>query len=138
MDPIKKVNSREELKALREKYRDNVIMRLVSDDQKTRTEIYVAVGNCGIEAGARDTLKAIFDEVNAARLEKVSVIVSDCSKGCDDSDAPKIDGLFLCGHDRMVDVVYPGEEPVRYKDVDAAKAKEIVGTIAKRLEGQHA
>ncbi|MCL2604851.1 MAG: hypothetical protein FWD90_10270 [Defluviitaleaceae bacterium] len=134
-----KVNSREELKALREKYRDNVVMRLVSDDQKTRTEIYVAIGNCGMESGARDTLKAIFDEVNAARLEKVSVIVSDCSKGCDDADAPKVDGLFLCGHDRMVDVYFPGEEqPLRYKDVDAAKAKEIVSGIAVRLEAAHA
>jgi NADP-reducing hydrogenase subunit HndB len=133
-----KVNSREELKALREKYRDNVIMRLVSDNQQTRTEVYVTVGKCGLEAGARDTLKAIFDEVNAARLEQVSVIVMDCSGGCDDANAEKIDGNFACGHDRSVDVVFPGKAPIRHMNVDAAKAKEIVNGIAAGLEAAHA
>ncbi|MCL2204741.1 MAG: hypothetical protein FWB88_12470 [Defluviitaleaceae bacterium] len=133
-----KVNSREELKALREKYRDNVIMRLVSDNAASRVEILCVVGKCGTEAGARDIMKVIFDEVNAARLEKVSVLVADCSYGCDNADAPKIDGNFACGSDKVVDVVFPGEAPVRHMKVDAAKAKEIVRGIAARLEGQHA
>ena len=131
-----KVNSREELKNLRDKYKDNVIMRLVSDDAKTRTEILVYVGKCGIEAGARDTLKVIFDEVNAKRLEKVSVLVADCTYGCDNADAPKIEGRFACGHERTVDVVYPGAQPERHFNVDAAKAKEIVSGVAARLEGK--
>jgi NADP-reducing hydrogenase subunit HndB len=125
-----KINSREDLKALREKYRDNVIMRLVSDNAETRTEIYVTVGKCGIEAGARDIMKIIFDEVNNARLEKVSVLVADCSYGCDNADAVKIDGNFACGSDCTVDVVYPGKEPKRYTKVDAAKAREIVKEVA--------
>jgi NADP-reducing hydrogenase subunit HndB len=135
-----KVESREALAGLRKKYRDNVIMRLVSDNQKTRTEVYVAIGDCGLEAGARDTLKAVFDEVNAARLEKVSVIAMDCDRGCKcDGAGPKPEGVFACGHDRTVDVVYPGAEaPERHMNVDAAKAKEIVGGIAARLEGQNA
>ena len=127
---MSKINSREELKALREKYRDNVIMRLVSDDAATRTEIRCTVGKCGIEAGARDIMKIIFDEVNAARLEHVSVLVQDCSYGCDNADAVKIDGNFACGHDCVVDVVYPGKEPKRFMKVDATKAKEIVKEVA--------
>ena len=125
-----KINSREELKNLRDKYRDNVIMRLVSDDAGNRTEIRCTVGKCGIEAGARDIMKLIFEEVNAARLENVSVLVQDCSYGCDNADAIKIDGNFACGHDCVVDVVYPGKEPKRFTKVDAAKAKEIVKEVA--------
>jgi len=127
---MSKINSREELKTLREKYRDNVIMRLVSDDAATRTEIRCTVGKCGIDAGARDIMKLIFDEVNAARLEHVSVLVQDCSYGCDNDDAPKIDGRFNCGHECVVDVVYPGNELKRFYNVDAAKAKEIVKEVA--------
>lgn len=133
-----KVNSREELKALREKYRDNIIMRLVSDNAENRTEIRVAVGKCGIEAGARGIMKLIFDEVNLHRLEKVSVLVSDCSHGCDNAEAEKIGGNFACGHDCTVDVAFPGEAPVRHTKVDAGKAKEIVAQVAARLEGQRA
>jgi hypothetical protein len=133
-----KVTSREEFKTLREKYRDNVLMRLVSDKAGERTEIRCIVGKCGIEAGARDIMKVIFNEVNAQRLEKVSVLVEDCSYGCDNADAVKINGSFACGHDCTVDVAYPGEEPQRYMKVDAAKAKEIVGAVAVRLEAQRA
>jgi len=133
-----KVNSRAELKTLREKYRDNVIMRLVSDNAADRVEILVYVGKCGIEKGARNFVKLFFDEVNAKRLEKVSVLVADCSYGCDNADAVKIDGNFACGSDLMADVVFPGEAPARYKGLDEAKVKEIVGGIAKRLEVAHA
>ena len=125
-----KINSWDELKTLRNKYRDNVIMRLVSDNAGTRTEIRCTIGKCGIDAGARDIMKIIFDEVNAARLEQVSVLVQDCSYGCDNADAVKVDGNFACGHDCVVDVVYPGKEPKRYMNVDAAKAKEIVKEVA--------
>jgi NADP-reducing hydrogenase subunit HndB len=133
---MKKIGSREDLKTLREKYKDNVIMRLVSDDAANRVEVLCYVGKCGIEAGARDTMKAVFDEVNAKRLEKVSVLVADCSNGCDNPDAPKIDGKFACGSDRAVDVIFPGSTPERHSNVDAAKAKEIVSGIAARLEGK--
>ena len=133
-----KVNSREELTALRQKYKDNVIMRLVSDNAQTRVEILVYIGKCGIEAGARTVLKNVFDEVNAARLEKVSVLVADCSYGCDNADAPKIDGNFACGSDHVVDVIFPGQPAERHMKVDAAKAKEIVCGIAARLEGKNA
>ena len=107
-----KINNREDLKALREKYRGNVIMRLVSDDPKSRTEVNVGMADCGIKAGARDTLKVLFDEVNNAKLEKVSVIAVDC--------------MGSCGDEPVVEIVEPGKSPIRYKKVDANVAKEIV------------
>ena len=61
-----KIKSRDELTALREKYRDHVIMRLVSDEPEKRTEVLVAMAECGTRAGARNILKILFDEVNNA------------------------------------------------------------------------
>lgn len=121
-----KIKSREDLQALRDKYRGNVIMRLVSDNAESRTEVTVGMADCGIKNGARDTLKVLFDEVNNAKLENVSVIAVDC--------------MGSCGDEPMVQVVIPGKPPVRYKKVDAAAAKEIVsqhlvgGNIVTKLE----
>jgi len=113
-----KIKSREDLKNLREKYRGNVIMRLVSDNAETRTEVTVGMADCGINAGARDTLKVLFDEVNNAKLETVSVMAVDCMGSCKDEPT--------------VQVAIPGQPVVRYKKVDATLAKEIV---AKHLVG---
>jgi len=107
-----KITSREDLVALKSKYRDHVLMRLLSYDSLNRTEITVTMGECGLKNGARDTLKTLFDEVNNAKLEDVSVIAVDCASSC--ADEP------------IVNVTFPGKEPVTYKNVDSAKAKEII------------
>jgi len=107
-----KIKSREDLNALRGKYRDDVIMRLISYDSSHRTEVLVGMADCGIAAGARDTLKVLFNEVNNARLDDVSVIAVDC--------------LGSCGDEPMVKITAPGKPTVCYKKVDAALAKEIV------------
>jgi len=109
---MKKVTSREDLNALKAKYRDSVLMRLLSYDSLNRTEVTVTMGDCGLKNGAKDTLKALFDEVNNARLEDVSVIAVDCTGSC--ADEP------------IVKLTFPGKEPVTFKNVDAVKAKEIV------------
>jgi len=112
------IKSREDLNNLRNKYRDEVIMRLISYDSSNRTEVTVGMADCGIAAGSRDTLKALFDEVNNARLEDVSVIAVDCMGSCDDEP--------------VVQIATPGKPTIRYKKVDVALAKEIV---AKHLVG---
>ncbi|MCL2404184.1 MAG: (2Fe-2S) ferredoxin domain-containing protein [Defluviitaleaceae bacterium] len=112
------IKSREDLMNLRNKYRDDVIMRLISYDSSNRTEVMVGMADCGIAAGARDTLKVLFDEVNNARLEDVSVIAVDCMGNCD--------------NEPIVQISTPGKPVIRYKKVDTALAKEIV---AKHLVG---
>ena len=111
-----KVNSWDALKELRTKYRDNVIMRLVSDNAATRKEIYVSIGDCGFEKGARDILTAFFDEVNAQRLEDVSVIAADC--------------FGECGEETYVKVTIPGKSELNYKNVDKGRVPEIVKEVA--------
>ena len=112
-----KIKSRDELAALREKYRDHVIMRLVSDEPEKRTEVNVAMAECGVRAGARNILKIMFDEVNNERLDNVSVIAVDCMSNC--RNVPTAD-------EPIVEIVVPGEKKVRYKKVTPALAKEIV------------
>jgi len=107
-----KIKSREDLMTLRGKYRDDVVMRLISYDSSNRTEVMVGMADCGIAAGARDTLKALFDEVNNARLDDVSVIAVDC--------------MGSCGDEPVVQITAPGKPTIRYKKVDTALAKEIV------------
>jgi len=112
---MSKIKSHDDLKALQSKYRGNVLMRLLTDESfDDRVEVNVAVGQCGINNGARDVLKTIFDEVNNAGLDKVSVIAVDCTEGCKDGT--------------VVEIKKPGKEPVKHTKVDCAKAKEIVAT----------
>ena len=106
------IKSREDLTALRNKYRDEVIMRLISYDSSGRTEVTVGMADCGMAAGARDTLLALFNEVNNARLEDVSVIAVDCMGNCD--------------NEPIVKITAPGKPTICYKKVDTALAKEIV------------
>ena len=107
-----KVNSRQELSELREKFKGNTLMRIISDESENRTEINVAMATCGIKAGARDILKVIFDEVNKERLEDVSVLAVDCMGQCD------------C--EPMVEVLVPGKSSIVYQNVTSELAKEIV------------
>jgi len=109
---MKKVKSREDLHALREQYRNDVLMRLLSYDSLNRTEVTVGMADCGIKAGAKETLKVLFDEVNNARMEDVSVFAVDC--------------FGNCGDEPIVKVAFPNKPPVVYKKVDATVAKEIV------------
>jgi len=116
-----KIKSRDDLMNLRNKYRDDVIMRLISYDSSERTEVLVGMADCGMAAGARDTLKTLFDEVNAARLEDVSVIAVDC--------------MGDCNNEPMVKIVTPGKPDISFNKVDVALAKEIV---SKHLVGGRA
>jgi len=107
-----KVNSREDLMALKSQYRNHVLTRLLSYDSLNRTEVTVTMGECGMTNGAKETLKTLFDEVNKAKIDDVSVIATDCA---DD-----------CGNEPIVKLMFPGKEPLVFNNVDAAKAKEIV------------
>ena len=111
--PIRgKIKSRKELAELKEQFRGIVLMRLVSDEPEKRIEVNVAMAECGIRSGARDILNLLFSEVTSAKLENVSVMAVDCMGKCD--------------VEPTVEVKFPGQDPVRYKSVDEAVAREIV------------
>ena len=117
MSEIKKIKSRAELAALREKHRDSVLMRIVSDEPEKRTEVLVAMAECGTRVGARAVLTEFFEQANAARLDNVSVIAVDCMGKCQDEPT--------------VEIKEPGKPGVVYRKVTPALAKEIVDSHLK-------
>ena len=112
---MSKITKHADLKALQAKYRGNVMMRLLTDESfDDRVEVNVSIGDAGLKNGARDVLNTFFEEVNNAGLDKVSVIA--------------VDSTEECASGTTVEIVKPGQAPVKYAGVDCARAKEIVAS----------
>ena len=97
-----------ELKAIKEKMKDKVVIR----EGGEAVRVVVGMATCGIAAGARPVLSALVEEVEALGLSgKVSVSQTGC--------------IGICQYEPVVEVFEAGKEKVTYVKVDAAKAKEI-------------
>jgi len=79
---------------------------------KFSARVVVAMGTCGIAAGAREVMAAILDELDKRGITDVSVTQSGC-KG-------------LCEQEPTVDVI-KNDQTVTYGYVDSDKARQIVG-----------
>ena len=98
-----------ELKAIKEKMKDKVVLR----EGTAQIRVVVGMATCGIEAGARPVLNALVDLVNQNGLsDKVTVSQTGC--------------IGLCQYEPIVEVFEAGKEKVTYVKVDADKAKRIV------------
>jgi NADP-reducing hydrogenase subunit HndB len=102
------MKSREELKAIRERAKAALAVR----ESGAGPRIVVAMGTCGIAAGAREVMSALLDDL-AERGLAVTVSQTGC-KG-------------LCDAEPMVEVHMPESPVVTYGRVDAAAAHRIVG-----------
>jgi NADP-reducing hydrogenase subunit HndB len=96
----------QDLKAIREK-----TLRQVRPDEGYR--IVVGMATCGIAAGARPVLEACADEVKKLGLTGASVRQTGC--------------IGLCHLEPIVEVYAPGTEKVTYVNMDADKARRVVG-----------
>jgi len=102
------MKSLEELKAIRDRMQNKVILREGSAEKR----IVVGMATCGIAAGARPVLNTFVEEI-ANRGLTGSVEVS--QTGC----------IGMCRFEPIVEV-FEGDERVTYVLIDPAKAKEIV------------
>lgn len=102
------MKSLEELRKLREESLHRVDIRKSDND----TRILVAMGTCGISAGARTVLMALVEEVKKQNLVDVAVMQTGHPDSCD--LAP------------MFEVYRKGEEKVTYVHMDAEKAKKVI------------
>lgn len=107
------IKSLEELKALRDKHRTDLISR-DAEGNEAKTRITVGMATCGIASGSRDTINAIIDEVKNQGLSNVTVVQSGC--------------MGLCYAEPTVEIREPNKEPIIYGKVDSEKAREIVRT----------
>lgn len=105
---VSKIKSLEDLMKIKEKAVKDLQLR----DTNTRGKITVAMGTCGIAAGAKDTLKAIVDALNDLNITDISVVQSGC--------------MGLCEVEPTVEVRLLDREPIVYGHVTPESARRIV------------
>lgn len=98
-----------ELAAIREKMKNNVVLR----EGSGQTRIVVGMATCGIAAGARPVLNAFVEAVNEAGL---SGTVTVSQTGC----------IGICQYEPVVEVFEAGKDKVTYVKMTAEKAKRVV------------
>ena len=103
------MKSLEELKAIRAKMKDKVVLREGSSQKR----VVVGMATCGIAAGARPVLNAFVEEVNREGLAG-SVTVS--QTGC----------IGICQFEPVVEVFEAGKEKTTYVKMTPEKAARVV------------
>lgn len=102
------MKSLEELKRIKEETLKAMDLRQAKD----RGKIVVAMGTCGIAAGAKDTLMAVIEELDKAGIHDVQVVQSGC--------------MGLCDREPTIEVSMKDQPSIIYGDVDDANARRIV------------
>jgi NADP-reducing hydrogenase subunit HndB len=98
----------EDLKKIKEEARQKMTLR--SGDARARVVVHMST--CGIAAGAREVLDAFLRDAEARHLTDLLVTTSSCAG--------------LCSREPMATVEIAGQAPVKYVDLDPAKAGRIV------------
>ena len=113
------IKSLEELKALRDKHKNDVDIRN-NMDEENRIRMAVGMATCGIASGSRDTINALVEEVKKQQLGNVSVVQTGC--------------LGYCYAEPVVEVSMPGKAPVLYGNINAQRARELIERHVKNGE----
>ncbi|MEA1883897.1 MAG: (2Fe-2S) ferredoxin domain-containing protein [Thermotogota bacterium] len=103
-----KIKSLDELMKIKEKAVKEIHMR----DTDKKGKIVVAMGTCGIAAGAKETLQAVVNELEKNGIDDVSVVQSGC--------------MGLCDVEPTVEVVMEGSDPIIYGHVSPEQVTRIV------------
>jgi len=102
------VKSLDDLKKIREE----ALKKQQLKETTGKTEIIVGMGTVGIAAGARETLKAILDEIETENLSDIVV--------------RQTGNIGLDSFEPIVQVILPGQEKVTYGKVSPDMAKRIM------------
>ena len=103
-----------ELVEIRERVRSGMFIR---NDHHKGIKVVVAMGECGIAAGARDVLSAITREISRKGL-KAQVTLSGCRGDC--------------ASEPMVEVHVPGKNKTAYTNMTPQQASEVIRKLAKK------
>ncbi|MBR4123097.1 MAG: (2Fe-2S) ferredoxin domain-containing protein [Clostridia bacterium] len=98
-----------ELKAIKEKMKDKVVLR----EGSANIRIVVGMATCGIAAGARPVLNTLVEAINEGGLSDKATVTQ---TGC----------IGLCQYEPIVEVFEADKEKVTYVKMDADKAKRVV------------
>ena len=97
----------EDLDKIAERMRHQTMLR----DGAGRAKVTVHMGTCGISAGARKIMSALLALVQDKQVQDVILTTSGCAG--------------LCSREPMMTVELKDEAPVKYVDLDEAKAGKI-------------
>ena len=97
----------EDLKRIRENTKKSMALR----EEGATVKITVHMGECGIDAGARDVMRALLDEIAQSGRTDIRVMNAGC--------------LEMCDCEPIVEVSIQGQEPVLYQHMDREKAKQV-------------
>ncbi|MDQ7794348.1 MAG: (2Fe-2S) ferredoxin domain-containing protein [bacterium] len=102
------MKSLEELNRIRQQAREALKVR--EGEQPNR--IVVAMGTCGIAAGAREVMTAILEELAKRSLGDVTVTQTGC--------------MGLCEHEPLVTVERSGQPAVTYGNITAERVRRVI------------
>lgn len=102
------IKSLEELKRVREEALQKKKMKAAPGN----VQVIVAMGTCGIAAGARDTMKRVLSFIEANNLSGVTVTQTGC--------------IGMCEQEPIVQVVVGDQPKVMYGKVNAEVAEQIM------------
>ncbi len=102
------IKSLEELKRVREEALQKKQMKAVAGN----VQVIVAMGTCGIAAGARDTMKSVLNFIEANNLSGISVTQTGC--------------MGMCEQEPILQVVIGENSKVTYGKVNAEVAAQIM------------
>lgn len=116
---MKKLNSVEELFALRDKTKSQVKVRVQGENISNIVAVTVFMGNGGFKDGAKEIFNYFFDAFSAQGIEKAAVMQGDIAE----SEGPN----------PLVRVCVPGREPMLFSHVTPKKADEIIEKYIKNF-----
>ncbi len=102
------VKSLEDLKRLKEA----ALKKRQAMSTSGRAQVVVAMGTCGIAAGARETMKAILDQIEADQLSGIVVTQTGC--------------MGKCEWEAIVEVAVGNEPKVAYGKINPERARQIM------------
>jgi len=94
-----------------EKIREDMARAMSLRGGAAQAKVTVHMGTCGIAAGARKIMSALMALLEQKNLPGIILTTSGCAG--------------LCSREPMITVERKGEAPVKYVDLDEAKARKI-------------
>jgi NADP-reducing hydrogenase subunit HndB len=103
-----------EMKSLEElkKIKERALQRRKMSGEGARARVIVAMGTCGIAAGARETMTAILGEIEKREISDVVVTQTGC--------------IGLCEYEPIVQVQVGEENPVTYGKINPARVSTLI------------
>ncbi|MBN1874873.1 MAG: (2Fe-2S) ferredoxin domain-containing protein [Anaerolineae bacterium] len=95
-----------------QKIKERALARRKLSDESAKARVVVAMGTCGIAAGARDTMKAILNELETKNIEGVVVTQTGC--------------LGLCEYEPIVQIQTAEGEMITYGHIDTSRVPDLI------------